>query len=155
MELWASWSGGRCPGPWQGGWNEISFKVPSNPNCSMILCNQMVRLFGIQITARTLFQTAYYFQLCFQIIPIVVGESRLASVNSRRSDLIKDECFRRSLGSHRTPVICVVALWSWNIQTGSTEVAKFLIFSSLVSIQPLGDFFGGKKSLQYNISHYA
>ena len=27
----------RCPCSWQGGWNQIIFKVPSNPNHSMIL----------------------------------------------------------------------------------------------------------------------
>ena len=36
MELWAARSSGRCPCPWQEGWNEMMFKVPSNPNCSMI-----------------------------------------------------------------------------------------------------------------------
>ena len=37
MELWATWSGGRCPFSWQGGWNPMIFKVPSNPCHSMIL----------------------------------------------------------------------------------------------------------------------
>ena len=37
MGLWANWSSGRCPCPWQGGWNEMIFKAPSNPNGSMIL----------------------------------------------------------------------------------------------------------------------
>ena len=37
MELWATWSSGRCPCSWQGGWNQMIFKVPSNPNHSMIL----------------------------------------------------------------------------------------------------------------------
>jgi len=36
MELWAPWSS-RCPCSWQGGWNQMIFKVPSNPNHSMIL----------------------------------------------------------------------------------------------------------------------
>ena len=36
MELWATWSGGRCPCPWQGGWIQMIFKVPSNPNHLMI-----------------------------------------------------------------------------------------------------------------------
>ena len=31
MELWAIWSSGRCPCSWQGGWNQMIFKVPSNP----------------------------------------------------------------------------------------------------------------------------
>ena len=35
--LWAPWSGGRCPCWWQGGWNQMIFKVSSNPNHSMIL----------------------------------------------------------------------------------------------------------------------
>jgi len=26
----------KCPCPWQGGWNQMTFKVPSNPNHSMI-----------------------------------------------------------------------------------------------------------------------
>lgn len=30
----SNWSAGRCPCPWQGGWTEISFKVPSNPKHS-------------------------------------------------------------------------------------------------------------------------
>ena len=29
MELWATWSSGRCPCPRQGGWNETTCKVPS------------------------------------------------------------------------------------------------------------------------------
>ena len=37
MGLWATWSGGRCPCPWQGSWNYTVFKVPCNPNCSVIL----------------------------------------------------------------------------------------------------------------------
>ena len=37
MRLWATWSSGRCPCPWQGRWNWMIFKVPSNPNHSMIL----------------------------------------------------------------------------------------------------------------------
>jgi len=37
MELWATWSSGRCPCWWQWGWNQMSFKVPSNPYHSMIL----------------------------------------------------------------------------------------------------------------------
>jgi len=32
-----SWSSGRCPCSWQGGWNQMIFKVPSNPYHSMIL----------------------------------------------------------------------------------------------------------------------
>ena len=36
MGLWATWSGGRCPCPWQGGWNQMIFKIPSNRNHSMI-----------------------------------------------------------------------------------------------------------------------
>ena len=28
---------GRCPCSWQGGWNQMIFKVPSNPNHSIIL----------------------------------------------------------------------------------------------------------------------
>ena len=35
--LWATWSTGNCPCPWQGGWNLMIYKVPSNPNHSMIL----------------------------------------------------------------------------------------------------------------------
>ena len=38
MELWATWSSGRCPCSWQGGWNQMIFKVTSNPYHSMILC---------------------------------------------------------------------------------------------------------------------
>jgi len=37
MGLWATWSSGRCPCWWQGGWNQMMFKIPSNPNHSMIL----------------------------------------------------------------------------------------------------------------------
>ena len=37
MELWATWSSERCPCSWQGGWNQMIFKVPSNPYYSMIL----------------------------------------------------------------------------------------------------------------------
>ena len=37
MGLWVTWSSGRCPCPWQGGWNEMIFKAPSNSNHSMIL----------------------------------------------------------------------------------------------------------------------
>ena len=36
MELWATWSSGRCPCSWQGGWNQMIFKVPSNPNHSIL-----------------------------------------------------------------------------------------------------------------------
>ena len=37
MELWATWSSGRCPCSWQGGWNQMIFKVSSNPYHSMVL----------------------------------------------------------------------------------------------------------------------
>ena len=37
MGLWTTWSSGRCPCPWQGGWNMLIFKVPFNPNHSMLL----------------------------------------------------------------------------------------------------------------------
>lgn len=37
MGLWATWSGGRRPCPWQRGWNQVIFKVPSSPNHSLIL----------------------------------------------------------------------------------------------------------------------
>ena len=37
MGLWAAWAGGRCPCPGQGCWNEMIFKVPSNPNHSVML----------------------------------------------------------------------------------------------------------------------
>jgi len=30
MGLWATWSSGRCPCPWQGGWNYMIYKVSSN-----------------------------------------------------------------------------------------------------------------------------
>jgi len=33
----SNWSGGRCPCSWQGRWNQMVFKVPSNPNYSMAL----------------------------------------------------------------------------------------------------------------------
>ena len=33
--LWATWSSGRCPCPWQGGWKKIIFKIPSNSNLSV------------------------------------------------------------------------------------------------------------------------
>jgi len=33
----ATWSSGRCPCSWQGGWNQMIFKVTSNPYHSMIL----------------------------------------------------------------------------------------------------------------------
>ena len=34
---WAAWSSGRCPCPWQGGWNEMIFKVPSSPSHPVIV----------------------------------------------------------------------------------------------------------------------
>ena len=37
MGLWAAWSSRRCPCSLQGGWNEMVYKVPSNPNHSIIL----------------------------------------------------------------------------------------------------------------------
>ena len=37
MELWETWSSGRCPCSWQRGWNQMIFKIPSNPNHSMTL----------------------------------------------------------------------------------------------------------------------
>ena len=50
MGLWATWSSGRCPCPWQGAWNEMIFKVSSNPNHSMILwfCDNWI--VGIHVT---------------------------------------------------------------------------------------------------------
>jgi len=36
MGLGATWCSGRGPCPWQKGWNKMVFKVPSNPNHSMI-----------------------------------------------------------------------------------------------------------------------
>ena len=38
MELWETWSSGRCPCSLQAGWTRWPLKVPSNPNHSMILC---------------------------------------------------------------------------------------------------------------------
>ena len=35
--FWATWSSGKCPCPWQGGWNEMTCKVPSNSNHPLIL----------------------------------------------------------------------------------------------------------------------
>lgn len=35
--LWVIWSRGRYPCPWQGCWNEIMFKIPSNTNHSVVL----------------------------------------------------------------------------------------------------------------------
>ena len=32
----ATWSGGTCPCSWQGGWNQMIFKVPSKPYHSVI-----------------------------------------------------------------------------------------------------------------------
>lgn len=58
------------------------------------------------------------------------------------------------MGFFWTPAVCVVALWSWNIQAGSTQVAKFLIFFSLISFQPLGFFFVGKKKAYNNINRW-
>ena len=37
MGLGATWSGGRRPCPWQGGWNWVIWKVTSNPNHSMMV----------------------------------------------------------------------------------------------------------------------
>ena len=37
MGLWAPWAGGRGPCSRQGGWNWMVFKIPFNPNHSMIL----------------------------------------------------------------------------------------------------------------------
>jgi len=31
---------GRCPCPWQRGWNWMIYKILSNPNHSMILCSE-------------------------------------------------------------------------------------------------------------------
>lgn len=80
------------------------------------------------------------------MIPIAVGKSRLAIINSKRNDLIKNEPFRRSVGFFWTPAIFGIALCSWNVQAGPTEIVKFLIFFTLISIQPLDFFFcGGKR----------
>jgi len=35
MGHWVAWAGGGQPCPWQGGWNCMSFKVPSNSTHSM------------------------------------------------------------------------------------------------------------------------
>lgn len=32
----ATWSSGRCSCPWQGDWKQVTFKVPSNPDYSII-----------------------------------------------------------------------------------------------------------------------
>lgn len=37
MGFWTTWSGGRCPCSWWGGWNLMIFKVPSYPTHSLIL----------------------------------------------------------------------------------------------------------------------
>jgi len=37
IDLRATWSSGRCPCSWQGGWNQMILKIPSNPYHSMIL----------------------------------------------------------------------------------------------------------------------
>jgi len=43
MELWATWSSGICPCSWQGDWNQMIFKVPSNPYHYMILWNKIAK----------------------------------------------------------------------------------------------------------------
>ena len=50
LELWATWSGGRCPCLWQGGWNLMIFKVPSNPYHSMILWSLLLSLLALVFT---------------------------------------------------------------------------------------------------------
>lgn len=39
MGLWATWSCGRCPWLWQGGWNQMIFNIPSNLNYYMTHCS--------------------------------------------------------------------------------------------------------------------
>jgi len=41
LTCWGGWSSCWCPCSWQGGWNQMIFKVPSNPNHSMILSAEM------------------------------------------------------------------------------------------------------------------
>jgi len=46
MGLWATWSTGRCPCPWQGGWNKMIFKNSFQPKPfydSMILHLRLVK----------------------------------------------------------------------------------------------------------------
>lgn len=58
------------------------------------------------------------------------------------------------MGFFWTPALSVVALWSWNIQAGSTQIAKFLIFFSLISFQPHGGFWGEKKKAYNSINRW-
>lgn len=61
-------------------------------------------------------------------------EMQVSSVNGGRSDLTKDEPFKRSVGFLGA---LLSVLLSWNIQAGSTETVKFLIFFSL-TLSPVG-----------------
>ncbi|NWW55037.1 WIPF1 protein, partial [Pedionomus torquatus] len=42
-EVLRTWSSGRCPCPWQGGWNSMMFKVPSHSNRAVILSDNSLQ----------------------------------------------------------------------------------------------------------------
>lgn len=85
MELWASWSSEWHPWPWQGNWNQMIFKVLSNPNHFVIplfhpwikcLCRESTEhsLFWLTIciaemlsTPRTPYTNKWHTFICFVV----------------------------------------------------------------------------------------
>ena len=68
MELSASWSSGRCPCSWQGSWNQMIFKVPSNPYHSMVpllqIGSKIIRGKSLNETEHILFEWNTAESLC-------------------------------------------------------------------------------------------
>lgn len=60
MGLWATWSNGGHPCSWQGVWNQMIFKVPSNLRLSMILWF-VIHLCGWKIQFSNQFFTFFLF----------------------------------------------------------------------------------------------
>lgn len=71
LELWASWSCGRCPSTWQWSWNSMIFKVPSIQTILSFLGSNPLKLYHKfwMISCLTRRLKKYCHMSPFQIIP--------------------------------------------------------------------------------------
>jgi len=103
MELWETWSSGRCHCPWRGGWDKMIFKVSSNPYHFMILWFYDAISFIIAIQLRSLLQVRFENQYLISFLKINYGKRTLMHLQKTltrspqnchcATDLILDQYF--------------------------------------------------------------
>ena len=100
--LWATWSGGRCPCPWQGGWIQMIFKVPSNPTHSWF-CTECIAIKKWSSSERWLMQRSPNQQELFPIYLVVVKALCSHScVGAVRSLITHSDCCKNNCSSLKT-----------------------------------------------------